>query len=66
MCDAKAKRTVTKYPRSNSVRDNFEAWADAVAGRAPYLFTPEQMLANIEIFEAIVTSAERHQAIEIC
>jgi len=65
VCDDKAKRAVTKYPRTNSVRDNFEAWADAVACRAPYLFTPEQMLANIEIFEAIVTSAERHHTVEI-
>jgi len=65
VCDAKAKRTVTKYPRTNSVRDNFEAWADAAEGGAPYPFTPEQILANMQIFEAIVTSAERHQAVEI-
>ena len=65
VCDAEAKRTVTKYPRTNSVRDNFEAWADAVAGRASYIFTPEQMLANMQIFEGIVRSAERGEAIEI-
>jgi hypothetical protein len=28
---------------------NFEAWADAVEGRAPYRFTTEQLLANIRI-----------------
>ena len=65
VCDADAQRTVTKYPRTNSVRDNFEAWADAVAGRTEYLFTPEQMLANIQIFEAIATSAERGEAVQI-
>jgi predicted dehydrogenase len=65
VCDARARRTVTKYPRTNSVRDNFEAWADAVDGRAPYTFTPDQILGNMEIFEAIVTSAERRQVIEI-
>ena len=65
VCDAEAKRTVTQYPRTNSVRDNFEAWADAVAGSATYIFTPEQMLANIQIFEAIVTSAERGEAVHV-
>jgi predicted dehydrogenase len=65
VCDAKARRTITKYPRTNSVRDNFEAWADAAEGRAAYVFTPEQILANMQIFEAIVSSAERHQAVEI-
>lgn len=65
VCDAEAKRTVTKYPRTNSVRDNFEAWADAVAGRSAYIFTPEQMFANIQIFEAIVTSADSGEAVHV-
>jgi len=30
---------------------NFEAWADAVEGRAPYRFTTEQLLANIRILD---------------
>jgi predicted dehydrogenase len=65
VCDAKARRTVTEYPRTNSVRDNFEAWADAAEGRAGYIFTPEQLLANMQIFEAIVRSAESGKVIEI-
>lgn len=65
VCDAKANRTTTKYARTNSVRDNFEAWADAVEGRAPYIFTPEHLLANMQIFEAIVQSAERGEAVHI-
>lgn len=50
-------RQVTVYHPTDTVTANFEAWADAVAGRAPYRFTPAQMLDNIRIFEAIVTSA---------
>lgn len=65
VCDANAKRTVTEYPRTNSVRDNFEAWADAAEGRAAYTFTPEQILANMQIFEGIVRSAERGKVVEI-
>ena len=65
VCDADAKRTVIKYQRTNSVRDNFEAWADAVEGKADYIFTPEQMLANMQIFEAIVRSAERGEPVRI-
>jgi predicted dehydrogenase len=47
------------------VRDNFEAWAVAAEGGASYIFTPEQLLANMEIFEAIVRSAESGKVIEI-
>lgn len=65
VCDANAKRTITKYDRTNSVRDNFEAWADAVEGGKPYIFTPDQILANMQIFEAIVLSAERGEPIEV-
>jgi len=65
ICDAEAKRTVKQYTRTNSVRDNFEAWADAVEGRADYLFTPEQMLANMQIFEGIVRSAELGEPVRI-
>lgn len=42
---------------SNTARVNVEAWVDALEGRAPYRFTRQEMLANIAIFEAIVTSA---------
>jgi hypothetical protein len=36
---------------------NFEAWADAVEGRAPYRFTTEQLRANIAILDAVTNSA---------
>ena len=39
------------------MRMNFEAWADAVEGRAPYRFTTGQLLANIRILDAVTRSA---------
>lgn len=45
------------YAHANTVRMNFEAWADAVEGGAPYRFTKEQLLANIRILDAVTRSA---------
>jgi len=39
------------------VRLNFEAWADAVEGRALYRFSTEQLLGNIRILDAVTRSA---------
>ena len=50
-------RQVTVYHPTDTVTANFEAWAEAVAGRKPYRFTHDQMLDNIRIFEGIVKSA---------
>jgi len=36
---------------------NFEAWADAVEGRAPYRFMLEQLVSNIRILDAVARSA---------
>lgn len=42
--------------RIDSLRAELEAFADAVAGRAPYPVSPEQMIDTIAAFEAIVRS----------
>ncbi len=42
----------------DTVKLNFEAWADAISGAADYPFTREQKLENIAVFEAICQSAE--------
>jgi predicted dehydrogenase len=47
------------YDAVNTVRMNFDDWAEAVEGRKPYRFTGEQLLENIRIFESIVESS-RH------
>jgi len=44
------------------VLKNFEAWADAVAGKSTYRYTPEQILNNIQVLEAIVYSSN-HDAV---
>ena len=49
-------------PSVDSVRLNLEAFAEAVAGRAPYPIAPSEMLATVAAFEAITIAvrAERH------
>ena len=42
----------------DTVKLNFEAWADAISGVADYPFTRAQKLENIAVFEAICQSAE--------
>ena len=58
-CRADGTRETRSYDPVNTVRMNFEAWADAVEGRAPYRFSPEQMLDNIRILDAVTRSARR-------
>jgi predicted dehydrogenase len=50
-------RETRSYRPINTVRLNFEAWADAIEGRAPYRFFAEQLLANIRILDAVTRSA---------
>jgi predicted dehydrogenase len=50
-------RQVTVYGPTDTVTQNFEAWVDAVEGKAPYRFTNAQLVDNIRIFEGIVNSA---------
>ncbi|MEI9803825.1 MAG: Gfo/Idh/MocA family oxidoreductase [Pseudolabrys sp.] len=56
-CGPDGSRETKSYGHTNTVRANFEAWADAVEGRAPYRFTTEQLLANIRILDAVTRSA---------
>jgi predicted dehydrogenase len=45
------------FPELDSVRANLEAFADAVAGRAPYPIAPSDILDVVAAFEAITKSA---------
>ncbi|MDJ0639601.1 MAG: Gfo/Idh/MocA family oxidoreductase [Paracoccaceae bacterium] len=49
----------------DAVVHNLEAFAAAIAGDAPYPFTPEQMVHNIEVLEAIERSAEDRRTVQI-
>lgn len=42
----------------DSVRDNLEAFADAVAGRAPYPISTSEMLDTVAVFEAIAEAVK--------
>jgi predicted dehydrogenase len=42
-----------RFPLVDSVRVNLEAFADAIAGRASYPISPNQMLDTVAAFEAI-------------
>ena len=53
------------YKRIDTVTMNLHAWADAVEGKAPYRFTPQHLLHNVEILEAIVTSFESGKTVTI-
>jgi predicted dehydrogenase len=56
-CHPNGERETRYYDPVNTVRMNFEAWADAVEGRAPYRFSTEQLLANVHILDAATRSA---------
>jgi predicted dehydrogenase len=45
-----------RFPNVDSVRANLEAFADAVAGRAPYPIATSEMVDVVGAFEAIVES----------
>ena len=56
-CAPDGTRQSRSCEHANTVRSNFEAWADAIERRAPYRFTTEQLLANIRILDAVTRSA---------
>ncbi|SNS86708.1 Gfo/Idh/MocA family protein [Tropicimonas sediminicola] len=55
----------THYDWEDAVTANLEAFAHAAEGRAPYPFTPEEMVHNIQVLEAIALSAETGQAVTL-
>jgi predicted dehydrogenase len=56
-CSADGSRLTHTHDHANTVRMNFEAWADAVEGRASYRFTTDELLWNIQILDAVMRSA---------
>jgi predicted dehydrogenase len=50
------------FPAVDSVRANLEAFADAVAGVAPYPITPREMVDVVAAFEAIAKAAASGRA----
>ena len=56
-CAPDGSRQSRHFEHANTVRMNFEAWADAIERGTPYRFTIEQLLANIRILDAVTRSA---------
>lgn len=52
-------------PPSPSVRDNLEAFAQAVRGVRPYPVTQQEMLANVAALEAIMLSVEQRSPLPV-
>jgi predicted dehydrogenase len=61
--ERRGRRTVV-YDATDTVTQNFEAWADAVDGKASYRFTDDELIENIRVFEAIVKSTRHNGAAE--
>jgi len=56
-CKADGSRETREFHDANTVRANFEAWADAIESGARYRFSTAQLLDNIRILDAVVRSA---------
>ncbi|MEY4600000.1 MAG: hypothetical protein RLZZ445_2797 [Pseudomonadota bacterium] len=50
------KTEVKDFPKIDSIRAEIDAFADAVAGVAPYPITTEEMVNTIASFEAVINS----------
>ena len=56
-------RDLLTFEWTDSVTANLVAFADAVRGRAPYPYSPLELVHNIEVLDAIVQSAERGEVV---
>jgi hypothetical protein len=47
------------------VRANFECFADSISGGGEYIFSDAQKLQNVQVLEAICTSAATNNVVKI-
>ena len=59
------KIEVREFPQRDSMLAEFEAFADAVAGRAPYPITPNEMVDTIGALEAVNRSIETGSRVRV-
>jgi predicted dehydrogenase len=59
------KTEVRDFPPRDSLGAEFDAFADAVSGRAPYPITPAEMVDTIGAFEAITRSIETRAPVRV-
>jgi predicted dehydrogenase len=56
------RRVKKVFKPRDTVRMNFEAWADAVTGKKSYRFTNEERIANVAVLEALSISTKSGKA----
>jgi len=54
-----------RYEWTDTVVANLEAFAEAIRGTAPYPYSSEELVHNIEVLEAIAQSAENGETIHL-
>jgi predicted dehydrogenase len=64
-CFKDGKAETVEYEVATPVLSNLECFADAVAGTGAYPNTPEQIVRNVSLLEAIVKSTSTEQIIRI-
>ncbi len=62
---ANGEPQTNEYHSIDTVRANFEAFAQAISGVAPYPFTQSQKLHNIAVLETITQSVEVGRAVTV-
>ena len=65
MSETGQEAVLREFAWEDAVVRNLEAFSRAISGKAPYPFTLEQMVHNIEVLEAITRSAEDRRTVEI-
>jgi predicted dehydrogenase len=56
---------ITEYGAYNALLAELEAFADAIAGAAPYLISHAEIFHGVAVFEAIIASAARRQPVRV-
>jgi len=64
-CFTDGKAETVEYEVATPVLSNLECFADAIAGKAEYPNTPEQIVRNVSLLEAIVKSAATDTLVKV-
>ena len=64
-CFKDGKAETTEYDVATPVLTNLECFADAIAGKADYPNTPEQIVRNVSLLEAIVKSTATEEIVRV-
>jgi predicted dehydrogenase len=65
VCRKGAQPETTTYDWVDTVRANFECFADAITGDGDYIFTDAQKMQNVQVLEAICTSVANNEVVKI-